>query len=610
MYFWEIRRWFKKNKVFFYEVLGAIVLALILTWPMVLQPSTAALGSQDADGMKHLWTLWWMRSSVWDYGSFPFATDLINYPTGMDLYPIEPLNGFIALLLPWMNLIALSNFLAFVNISLTGIVGCWFGRVLSGSRLGGVVSGALLECSSVMAFFVHVGVGELNHLWWLPLGLGCLIKARRTLNWRWFLALALCLVGAMLSCFYLGFFLAFSVLIWSVLTIWASKDTPRLLFFYILAAALSISVVLPITRSFSNSYKSGNIPNVSLQSYMFENHGQPITDPPSARLELQQLVQPNRKPQDRKEAAYSGGRYVGVLSLFLAVLGLIRRPKDALPWLAVGVVGILFACGSYFTLNGAEIKSNGIRLVMPSFWLNRILGYYAEPLNFPVRYLAMTAVAISGMASLAIKNWKWALVAPAAIIEVLLLQMLVWPWQTFSPREASVLKKLQGIDDLALIDYSLVARSDMENRYNALSTQIVHGKKINGVPLERIEFFARDGFYFIGSLKLFRDLKPIYENRGGTLGTDYRPDLAILQDAGFGWLLVSYRHGSEQIPSNIVQQLSNLCGKPYVLSSGIGVWRLPLVEYTPDELTLWKKLHQAQITKLRRITPGMAPALK
>ena len=45
------------------------------TWPIVLNISGSALGSQHADGMKHLWTLWWMRSSIWDYGQFPFSTD-------------------------------------------------------------------------------------------------------------------------------------------------------------------------------------------------------------------------------------------------------------------------------------------------------------------------------------------------------------------------------------------------------------------------------------------------------------------------------------------------------------------------------------------------------
>ena len=190
-----------------------------------------------------------------------------------------------------------------------------------------------------MAFFIHVGVGELNHLWWLPLGLGCLVKARRTLEWKWFLALSLSLIGAVISCFYLGFFLAMSTLLWSVFTIWAGRETPGLLFKYICAAGLALAIVLPVTQSFSTSYKSGDIPQVGMWNYITKNYGQPVTDPPSARLEPRQLLQPKREAERREEAAYGGGRYLGWLPLFLALGGIIRRPKDAIPWLLVAAVG-------------------------------------------------------------------------------------------------------------------------------------------------------------------------------------------------------------------------------------------------------------------------------
>ena len=61
--------------------------------------------------------------------------------------------------------------LVLVNMVLTGMIGAWFSRLLTGSRAGGFVAGTLLMGSSVMAFFIYVGVGELHHLWWLPLGL-------------------------------------------------------------------------------------------------------------------------------------------------------------------------------------------------------------------------------------------------------------------------------------------------------------------------------------------------------------------------------------------------------------------------------------------------------
>ena len=37
-----------------------------------------------------------MRASLWEYGDFPYQTDLVDFPVGMDLYPIEPLNGIVA----------------------------------------------------------------------------------------------------------------------------------------------------------------------------------------------------------------------------------------------------------------------------------------------------------------------------------------------------------------------------------------------------------------------------------------------------------------------------------------------------------------------------------
>ena len=80
---------------------------VVLTWPTVIHPGTAALGSPKADGMKHLWTLWWMRASVWREGAFPFNTTLVNFPKGMDLYPIEPLNGLVAIGAPFIDILSL-----------------------------------------------------------------------------------------------------------------------------------------------------------------------------------------------------------------------------------------------------------------------------------------------------------------------------------------------------------------------------------------------------------------------------------------------------------------------------------------------------------------------
>ena len=604
----RVKWWFEDHKWGVLQTTWFVVLAIVLTYPMILYPNYAALGSPRADGMKHLWTLWWMRSSVWEYGDFPYQTDLVNYPIGMDLYPIEPLNGLVALFFPWVPLIALSNFLALANMALTGVTGAWFGRLLSRSRVGGFVAGTLLEGSAVMAFFIHVGVGELHHLWWLPLGLGCQLKARKTQEWKWFFAVALCLVGAMLSCFYLGFFLALSVLTWAILTGWKGRKTPKLILQYVVAASIAISIVIPVTKSFASSYKTGSVPEVGLMNYITQNHGQPVTDPPAARLETRQLLSPKREAQSTEDGAYGGGRYLGWLAAGFAFIGLLRNPRKAAPWLAVAVIGIIFAFGTYWTVGGEEVRNaNGIRLVMPMFWLNRALGYLAEPLNFPIRFLAMTAMAISAMGALSTRS-KWAVpVVMVAVLEIAWGQMNPYPWARFQPREASALSVMRGVDDKAVIDLALAVRSDMENRYNALGTQIVHGHKLHAVPVERVEYFAREGQIFVQATKLFKDLVPFYENRGGTMQSEYRADLAVLQDAGFGWIVVGYRNGAERMPQGIIEALTGLCGPPVAKAAGIGAWKLPEVSYTEAELELWKTQHRLMMEAISLKMPGMGP---
>ena len=141
------------------------LLSLVLTWPLVLHPHSQVLGSPDSDTMKHIWTLWWMRESVLGHGLFPFQTQLINHPVGLDLYPIEPLNGLFAILLGGLPLVLTSNALTLMNLILTGYCGALLGRRLSPAPGAGLVTGTILQTGALTLFTMHVGVGELQHIW-------------------------------------------------------------------------------------------------------------------------------------------------------------------------------------------------------------------------------------------------------------------------------------------------------------------------------------------------------------------------------------------------------------------------------------------------------------
>jgi len=598
------------------EAVWFAICTVVLTWPTVIQPGTAALGSPKADGMKHLWTLWWMRASVWREGEFPFSTHLVNWPTGMDLYPIEPLNGLVSVATPFLDIILLSNLLVMVNLFATGMVGSWFGRLLSdGNRLSGLAAGTVLLGSSVATFFVTVGVGELTHLWWLPLGLGLLLKAIKNPRWRDWSMVSVAMVGAVLSCFYLGFFLGLAV---GVICAWQLVINPqrRMLFQRMLfSAALLIMIVLPIGRVFAISYAAPAFDRDPPMVHIFGEKGQQVTDSLGSRLDPTQVLAFGRRPTTEHEQGYGGGRYLGITISLLALLGIIRRPREAIPWVLVAVMAMWFSMGSYLTIGGEEIKlaGTGGRVRLPMLWMNRILELIAEPVNFPVRFLALVVTAQSALIALAVgRTWgKWmTLLIPLGALEIAAGQLISWPWPVLQIPKTWALEKLADHPGRAVLDIGLTLQADASNRALALAGQMSHQHPTNTVPLERIEFFAREGFTLARSMHIVDDINGLYyheDPRG--MADDYREDLTMLSEQGFDILLISTKDGRRNIPERAFQALRKLCGEPIADGPGGVAWEIKPVYPSPSEreLEVWRKNLQIRIKDWERKLQPMRP---
>ncbi len=597
--------------------MGALLLAVVLTWPAAVQPGSGVLGSPDADGMKHLWTLWWIRESVLTWHQLPFHTELINFPVGLDLYPIEPLNGLAACLLGFLPLGTASNVLVFINLTLTGVAGCWMGRTLSGSRWGGVAAGILLEASSFSLFTVHVGVGELQHLWWLPLGLGLWSLLRRRLQLRTALTLAAVLIGATLSCFYYGFFLATGLVVLSLTTIWAGDKTPRLLGRYALAAGLAAAVVLPVTKAFSTSYGPGDVPEVGFANYVLDgSHGQPVTDPDSARLDLPELVRharSERQTASREKLAYGGGRYLGWPALVLVLAGLALRPRRALPWLAMAGVGILLAMGSYLLWGGEQYSSpTTLRVAMPFLFLNRALGYLLEPINFPIRFLSLTTCSVAAIAALAagcefrgrsLGPWV-ALLALLNAVDVQFNQLIPHPLPRF------LIPQFDGLTlattGKAVADMYLVWRADPETRSATQAAQMIHRQPIQGVPIERVEYYAQEGQIYLRTLPMTDVLHPAFKYQQAVEidPVKHREDLALLREAGFDRVLLLGTGPNADVPSRLVDAMSEILGEPIVDTTSAVVFQVPDPQATEEEIGEWIRMHDARIEAFYGQLPG------
>jgi hypothetical protein len=64
---------------------GFFLLAIVVTYPVVLHFATGVPGDLTADRDQNLWNLWWTRESLLHLNN-PFHTDLLYYPFGTDLY--------------------------------------------------------------------------------------------------------------------------------------------------------------------------------------------------------------------------------------------------------------------------------------------------------------------------------------------------------------------------------------------------------------------------------------------------------------------------------------------------------------------------------------------
>lgn len=603
-------------------VLWCAALAILQTWPVAFRLGDQVLGSPQADGLKHLWTLWRIRHDVWTEHRFPLHTDLLNFPEGLDLYPIEPLNGLIVCLLP-LSIVAATNVATLLNLAMMGISAGILARAIVNSRWAIFAAATLFQTSSVALFTIHVGVGELQHLWWVPLGLAAWARVRwsedgQVGSWRQAVVLGLALAGAVWSCFYHGFFLAMSVSVLSLITLWAGRATLRLLFRYGLAAGLALALVWPPLRAFSTSYNDDSAPRVGLGEYVMRDHGQPLTDPPSARLQVGDLVlRPTIPPKAGREIrGYGGGRFLGVSAALLAALALVLAPRRAVPWLVLAGVGVAMALGSYLVRGGAEIKlSGGLLVAMPFLYLNRALGYFAEPLNFPVRFLSVTISALAACAALAagrsrVRGALALALSVAAAIEVGTHPLSRYPMATFAPYhypQLNIFKEEGG----GIVDFSLAARNDTEARWAAISAQMFHHQPIHGVPIDRLEVFVQDGQMFVTALPMVRYLGPslmsgyVPPEFAGDPGR-FKQDIALLRDAGFAYLLVNGVGSAQRIPAALSAMFDAILGPPVVNTPTTRLYALPEVN-DGGQIEAWRVEHQKRIrawTQEQRLDVG------
>ena len=104
----------------------ALALALLLTWPAVLDLRGSMLGHPGNDTWNHAWGFWWVADSL-SQGQVPLHTDLLDHPKGGALFFIDSFNAV------WTWPIqVLAGVPAALNLAVIFAFFCWYGFIQQG----------------------------------------------------------------------------------------------------------------------------------------------------------------------------------------------------------------------------------------------------------------------------------------------------------------------------------------------------------------------------------------------------------------------------------------------------------------------------------------------
>jgi hypothetical protein len=175
---------FKSARPHVLALSGYLLLTVLMTYPLVLQLTTAIPGD-GFDGWQNYWNLWWVKTAVLDLHQSPYFTTYLYYPTGYSLL-FHTLNIFNSLLsLPiqlCFGLTASYNFVVLFSFVLGGygtyllaLYGIGGGR-RARDHLVAFLAGAVFTFSPF--HFAHLlGHMQVISLEWLPFYVLTLVKS-------------------------------------------------------------------------------------------------------------------------------------------------------------------------------------------------------------------------------------------------------------------------------------------------------------------------------------------------------------------------------------------------------------------------------------------------
>lgn len=516
------------------------VLVLWVTWPLAINASSALAGS-STDALLHYWNSWFVLKALGS-GQTPLSTNYLFYPEGASL--VYHNMAWLSII-PWLALqTILDGILAYNLIFLANLILVAYAAFLLALQLTENTIAALIAGLIYLAWPYRIS--QLDHpnlisTYWIPLFFLLLLVAIRNGRWQYGLlaGLALALIGFTRWQLLIPAFILLSIFLLFSSPQWI-RDRQRQI--VILVSLLTAVLLLSPAAGLFLSQQSGE--DDSLDTLLRDEESMMQSDllayiTPAESNPL--FGESAATAYDRYYADRSPSRrfpiYIGIVTLILAIIGLWRRPRSSLPWLAMTLVIVLLALGPIFRFNGrllSEIPTPyGILEPLYILRLMRVPERFNIELALPMAIMAAFGVSVL-LAKLPGKgkgsSRLWSTMLMVLLVVLILADYGRHPVTLQSAESNSYFEKLASeVGQTAVINLPIDAVQSKVHMFDQTIHELplLQGH-ISRPTVSAYEFI--DANPFLRSVRIFDEMPPWLK--------DVSHQLAALEEQGFGSILI------------------------------------------------------------------------
>jgi hypothetical protein len=459
--------------------------ALLLTWPMVLDPAGGAVGHPEASAGCHVWVIWWAQHHLGE-----LQTPLLFYPEGASvvrLYGSDLLSPLLLGRLPLPPTLLYNAWVTLLQV-LAGVGLAALAMDRGASRPGAALGGLIFQTAP---FFLHEllnGTSEILAAAVLPWFALAGLRALEGGGARAGIALGLSAGFAAATSAYNVFFallVAIVLLLHRLTTQLGPVLTPAALRAGLLGVGLAGGLFGAPLAVLHARHGAGE---TLARREDWLRHDPPL---PDSFADLTDFVDPRDTPipalvPDPATGVFEYWTtctvYVGLVALVLAGLGSRRAPAGgAAPWRWMGLVAAILMLGPELRVFGEAVRPFGEALPLPAVTVAALFPPFVLTALHAYRYAAVLMLAVGVLAAFAVPAGgarRAALLGAAVLGEVLLLGPAAWPVPRTPAPDSPVLRALAAAPPGAVFTAPVEAEH-LGQLSELLMMQTLHGKPVH-----------------------------------------------------------------------------------------------------------------------------------